>query len=185
MNEKTIKSEIHSGLKNGKSKRELYEEYSQTIDDTLLRKILASTPSHDVKNKFRLLHKTICWIWVLIFTLELLGSLEQLFIFDIKSLISLALFAYLLVQLWKFNGDIYLPAICWLIWGIFNSVKEQINLPNGDLDYDALIIISWLYILLMLTTISLMYIVRKNVFGYYEWFKLAHDQNNKIVFQEE
>jgi hypothetical protein len=185
MNEKTLKSEIHRGLKNGKSKSELYEEYSHTMDDNLLRRILASRPSHEVKNKFRLLHKTICWIWISIFALELLGSFEPLLNFDIKVLISLAISAYLLIQLWKFNGEIYLPAIFWLILGIFNGVKEQIHLPKDDLDYAAMMIFSWSYILLLLTTISLMLIVRKNVFGYYNLFKPAYDQNNKIVFQKE
>jgi len=132
---------------------------------------------------FRLLHKTICWIWVLFFALELLGLFELFVNLDIRVLVSLALSAYLLIQLWKFNGDVYLSAMFWLIWGIFNSVKELINLRKDKIDYEALIIFSWFYILLLIITISLMYIVRKNVFGYYNWFKPALDYKNKIVFQ--
>ena len=100
-------------------------------------------------------------------------------------LTSVAISAYLLVQVWKFNGDVYLSAIFWLIWGILNSVKEIIVLPKNDPDYDNLLIISFCYILLLVVTIIVMAVIRENVFGYYNWFKPAHDHNNRVVFQQE
>jgi hypothetical protein len=185
MNQNSIKSEIIKGLKNGKSKDELYEEYSQTMDDNLLRRALASTPSTELKEKFRTLNKTVCWILILFFALELLGSLESFDNFDLKGLFSLAISAYLIIQLWKFNGDVYLPTIFWLIWGMLNSVKELSRLPKDEPDYQFLLVFSWCYGLILFVVIVMIWVIRKNVFAYYNWFKPALDDSNRIVFQKE
>lgn len=182
MSEKILKRE---NLKKGKSKTEIYEEFSPTSVDKELRRILASRPSQNTGKSQRIIHKVICWIWILIFIAELLGLFDLFVNFDIKVLASFAITTYLLIQLWKFNGDVFLPSIIWLIWGMFNNLQELINLPKDDIDYDAIIIISWSYMLIMIVAIGLTYLVRKNVFSYYNWFKPAIDNKNQIVFQEE
>ena len=70
------------------SKNDVYEKYSQTMDDNILRRVLASIPSPDTNRKYRVLHKFICWIWILVFAIELLGLFDLLVKFDVKLLIS-------------------------------------------------------------------------------------------------
>jgi len=42
-----------------------------------------------------------------------------------------------------------------LIWGVFNNIRELVNLSNYDPDYEAIAIISWGYIFVMALTIVL------------------------------
>jgi len=185
MKNKHIKSVIRKSLKSGKSKNEVYEEYSQSMDDDHLRRVLASIPSPDTKKTFILIHSIICWIWVLFFITELLGSFGIFINFDLKVLITLVATTYLLIEVWKFNGDAYLPGIIWMIFGVFNTFKDMGTVEKDDVDYDALIMLSWIYIALFLTNICLMLIVRKNVFGYYNWFKPSFDEEKKMKFQKD
>ncbi len=182
---KNLKREILENLKNGKSKTEIYEELSPTADDKELRRILASRPSPNTNKRLRIIHKLVCWIWIFIFLVEILGLFDLFVNFDIKVLASFVITAYLLVQLWKFNGDVLLPSIIWLALGIFNNVRELTNIPKDDVDYDAIVIFSWSYTLVVIVVIGLTYLVRKKVFSYYDWFKPAIDDLNQIVFQEE
>lgn len=185
MNEKELKKEILMHLKTGKTKNEIYEKYCLKSDDQMLRKILASRPSPNIKNGNKIIHKIICSIWILIFIMELLGLIDLVNGLDIRVIFSLAVTTYILIQLLRFNGNAFLPSMVWLIYGIINSVKEINTLSMHDIDYDAIVIATCIYILVALITIGLTSIVRKNVFGHYQWFKPKLDNTNKIIFQNE
>ncbi|MCG8390986.1 MAG: hypothetical protein MJA30_35885 [Cytophagales bacterium] len=184
MSEKVLKREILENLKKGKSKTEIYEEFSPVADDKELRRILASRPAHDTSKGQRIIHKVVCWTWIFVFMVELLSLFDLFVNFDIKVLASFAITTYLLVQLWRFNGDVLLPSIIWLTIGIFNNLRELANIPKDDIDYEAIVIFSWSYTFIMIIAIGLTSLVRKKVFGYYNWFKPAINDQDQIIFQE-
>ncbi|WP_222931428.1 hypothetical protein, partial [Xanthovirga aplysinae] len=58
------------------------------------------------------------------------------------------------------------------------------NLIPNEPDYKIISNISYGYITILLITIFLMDIVRKNVFSYYKWFKPSTNENGIINFQK-
>jgi len=180
MNEK---KEILDRLKNGLDKRTIYHEFQDKMDDAHLRRILASRPSNNTATKFRILHKILSWIWVLFVLSELLGIVNLVINFDVKIFISLVISTYIMIQVWKFNGDVFLPGMIWLVWAVFNSIKELRYLTPPEPDYDFLMTFSIGYIFFISIAILLMYIVRKHVFDYYNWFKPDTDNHDDIVFE--
>lgn len=185
MQEKNLKTKVLKELKNKKSKTEIYNELRVDEDDNLLRRILASRPSASLAKKYRFLHKLILGLWILFLLVELSALTDLIAYFDIKIIFSVAITIYLFIQIWKFNGDVFLPSIFWLTWGVFNNIKELVSLPKSDPDYEIVVAISWTYTSIIVLTIILTYIVYKNVFGYYYWFKPSTNGWNQHVFQDE
>ena len=181
----TRKAEILNKLREGLSKSEVYQKFSEEMYDDELRKTLARRPSTSLSPKFKILHKVVCWFWTVIVLIECLSLVDFILgEFDIIVLLSLVVSIYIVIQLWRFDGYFYLPGIVWLIWGIFNTLSDLRSFPMNDPDYRLFMFIGLGYMVFLLLTIGLMYIVRKNVFGYYHWFQPAKNENGDILFEE-
>ncbi|ALJ00919.1 hypothetical protein DC20_20405 [Rufibacter tibetensis] len=96
------------------SKSEVYSELFTEAEDENLRRVLASSPPPDIRRRDRILHKLVCWAWVLIFLMEVLGAFDISNGFDSKNILSLAGSFFLLYQLWRFNGLPTSQACCGL-----------------------------------------------------------------------
>jgi hypothetical protein len=185
MNKSEIRKEIKEILNKGKSKSETYNQFKQreNISDEELRKVLASIPDTDTENIYKVLHKVISVFWVMFTIIELGSVIEGLISVDLKLLISFAITVYITVQIWKFNGNLYLPAIVWLGLSVINALKEFYSIDPNDLDYELLQMLTYVYITITVVIGALMVIVRKNVFGYYKWFKPEMNYRNEIMFE--
>lgn len=98
-------------------------------------------------------------------------------------MISFVATVYITVQIWKFNGNLYLPAIVWLAFSVINALKEFYSISTYDINYDFFQISTFVYITIVIVAAALMLIVRKNVFGYYKWFKPELNYKNEIMFE--
>lgn len=183
MTEQEIKSEITEKLNQGTSKSILYNEFKDKIKDESLRKILASRPSYDLKQKFKKPHLILSIIWGFFILLELIGILDLIVSFDIKYFISLILSIYITINIWKFDGRFFLPGIIWFVLTIFNSFNELNSIYEYDSDYRFIIIFSFVYSLILIVGIYLMYSIRKNVFSYYKWFQPNLNLDDEIQFE--
>ncbi|RAJ11899.1 hypothetical protein [Olleya aquimaris] len=183
MTEQDIKSVITEKLNQGISKSILYNEFKDKIKEESLRKFLASRPTYELKLKFKKSHLILSIIWGFFILLELFGILDLIIFFDIKYFISLILSIYITINIWKFDGRFFLPGIIWFVFTILNSFSELNNIYTYDSDYGIILIISFIYSLILIIGIYLMYIIRKNVFSYYNWFQPILNQEDKIQFE--
>ena len=170
MTEKELKKIIAQKLTQGNTKTEIYHELKDANQDDSIRKILAARPPINLSPKIKLLQKTLVMVWIIFWLIEFIGAIDSVINFDIKYLISFAISTYVTVQIWKFHGDFYLPAIFWFVWTIFNTLKQLSGSNELYFIDNFMIVISVLYLILIISGIILMLIIRKNVFGYYNWF---------------
>lgn len=154
-------------LKSGTSKADIYHELANGTDDETLRRALASKPPRKLRRADRILNNAVCWSWVLIVLMEILGDFDTSSWFNPKTILSLAGSFFLLFQLWRFNGDAYLAGMVWLALGVYNTAKDVYWLSPDEPDRGFIVLFSWGYVGFLLLTIALMYTVRKRVFGYY------------------
>src|SRR5690606_24827484 len=173
MKKSKIRKEVKGILKNGTSKTEIYELLRQreNIPDEELRKLLASIPDTNTDKIDKILHKIICVFWALFALIEISNVIDGLISLDLKLLISFIVTVYITVQIWRFNGNLYLPAIVWLGLSIINVLREFYSIDPYNPDHELYQILIYVYITVVMIAIALMLIVRKNVFGYYKWFK--------------
>ncbi|MCM4162408.1 MULTISPECIES: hypothetical protein [unclassified Arenibacter] len=185
MKKSEIRKEIKVILKNGTSKIGVYESLRQRDDipDVELRKLLASIPDANIDKIDKVLHKIICVFWVLFALIEIGNVIDGLISINLKLLISFIVTVYITVQIWRFNGDLYLPAIVWLGLSVINALREFYSIDPYDPDYELYQIMTYVYISVVIIVIALMIIVRKNVFGYYKWFKPEMNFKNEIMFE--
>ena len=124
MTEKHLKYLIKKRIGEGTSKSDLYEEFKDESDNTILRKVLASRPSYDLSVKFKTSYWIVNSIWIFFILIETLGLLELLFDFRVEYLISFAISIYLAINIWKFTGLFYLSGIIWFALGIYQTYSQ-------------------------------------------------------------
>lgn len=185
MIENLLRDKIVEQLKQGKSKLEIYNELEAYSQNKNLRRILASIPTKLERKNNRILHKLISFLWIILFITELMTLFDFYIQFDIKALISFAITTYLMTQIFRFNGDILLPSTIWLGWAILNFIMELLELPKSDPDFEIVLIVGWVYMVIFAIAITLTLILRNRVFGYYKWFRPKTTSNGQPMFQKE
>ena len=183
MAEKAIKLEILKKLYEGTSKSDLYNEYKEEIKDDTLRKVLASKPSNELRKKFKTAHLFLSIIWGIFILLELLGILDLIVDFDIKFFISLMISIYITINIWKFDGRFLFPGIIWFGFTIFNVYREYDSDYISDSEYGTVLVIATVYFIILLIGIYLMYYLKKNVFGYYNWPQTLLNKEEVIQYE--
>lgn len=183
MTEKALKSKIIDEINQGTSKSKLFEHYKDHFEQESLRKILASRPSYELKQKFKTKHLVVSIIWGLFIVLELIGLLDLMLSFDLKYLFSLIISIYITINIWKFDGRFFLPGIIWFIFSIFNSFRELNSIDQYDADYGIIWIVTLIYSLILMVGIYLMYHIKKNVFSYFNWFQPILNPDDDIQFE--
>lgn len=182
--DKELTATINQKLNQGISKSEIFQELKTEHNEENLRRILATRPAPELKEKYRGLHRIVCGVWIIFIGLEGLGLVEIIinreFVYILTFLISI-LFT---VQIWKFNGHYFLPGAIWLSIGIFNLMKEFYGTYEWDPDYELLKIIFLSISFIFLSGVIILLIIRKNVFSYYKWFKPEVNFKNEIVFEK-
>jgi hypothetical protein len=183
MIEKEIKAIITDKLNQGTEKEILYNEFKGEVNDELLRKILASRPSYQLKLGFKRKHFILSIIWVFFILIELIIILDLMVSFDFKLFVSLIVSIYITINIWKFDGRFFFPGILWFAFTILNTLRELNSIYQYDSDYKIILIFALVYSIILVVGIYLMYNIRKNIFSYYTWFKLISDPNSEIQFK--
>ena len=176
---------VLDALKKKRSKDEVYQELRVDWDDDTLRKILASRPSPSLSISQKIMHKFVCFVWVLLFLFDLIGLTDLYIQFDIKLLISFGVTTYLLVQIWRFHGDVFLPSVFWLCIGIYSNIIELAHFSPADPDYDGVVAVTLVLLFLMALTALLTYLLYRKVFGHFHWFRPKRNGWNQIIFEED
>lgn len=181
--DKELTHTINQKLNLGMSKSEIFQELKPEHEEENLRKILATRPAPELREKYRGLHMALCGIWIVFIGLEALGLVEIIINMDLIYILTFLISILFTVQIWKFNGHYFLPGAIWLSIGIFNILKEFLGTYELDPDYELLKIVSLSISLILLTGVVLLLIIRKKVFSYYKWFKPEVNFKNEIVFE--
>lgn len=183
MSTKSSTTELLKQLRQGTSKSELYEKYKNQIDEQSLRLTLASRPSQKLFRRYRFLQLTIATLWLIFALLELLGSIDLFYNFDLDIVLSLLITFYLCIQIWRFNANVFLPGALWLLYAAVSGLMDIRHLQNTDPDYGILITISLAYPAILIITASLMLWLKRQVFSYYHWFRPAKAADGQILFE--
>jgi hypothetical protein len=175
------KKEILQKVNSNISKREIFEEYSVKSDNhTLLRRFLASRPHPKLKERYGLLNKFLTAIWIIVFIFELLGLVDS---FNVKVILTSIVTLLFVIQIKRFNGDVYLPGIIWFSLAIINSLKELSNFTSEEKDEPLLMAFSFFYISICIIGIIVMFVIKRKVFSHYSWFQPRKDSNNNFLFE--
>lgn len=177
-----LNSHISKRIRNGALKSELYEELKEDGDDETLRLALASQPSYELRNYFKMYFWIISSVVGIFIFFELLGFYEFFIDFKAEHLISISVSIYIAIKVWSFSGPFFLSGIIWLSASLVNGYFELASLAN-DPDYDALRIITILYSIVLFIGILFMWMIYRNVFSYFRWFRPKVDSENRTRFE--
>ena len=173
---------ISKRIRNGDLKSELYEELKEEGNDEALRLALASQPSYELRNYFKMYFWIISSVLGIFILFEFLGLYEFFIDFRIEHLLSVSASIYITVKIWSFSAPFFLSGIIWLSASV---VKGYYELPSlvQDPDYDMLRIITILYSIVLFIGVLFMWMVYRNVFGYFYWFRPKVDSENRTRFE--
>lgn len=171
MTEKEIESQITEKINQGTEKSILYKQFKDVIKDEKLRRILASIPSYESRQRFKKMHISLSVIWGLFILLELGGILDLAVRFDILYFISLVVSIYIAVNICRFDGRFMIIGIIWFALTILNSFGELVLIYQYEFDSPTPLILLALYYLILAYGIYLMYVIKNKVFSYIGWFQ--------------
>lgn len=180
---KSLQDDIRNQIEEGLSKREAYQRYREHGEDKDIRLFLATLPNLEARQRFIFHNKTLVWLWCFIVFFETLGVIiEVIETSNILKLLSLAIPVLILIGLTKFNGMVYLPGILYGIWNLFGSLRELTHYTNEDWNDPYIVTLVIVYLITVIISILLLRSIRKNVFGYYNWFYPHKDNRGNYLF---
>ncbi len=182
MTNKQLNSHIKKRIRSGTSKSELYAELSEVAEDEVLRKALALQPSYELRTYFKKYYWLVSVIIGIFVLVELLGLYGFFLDYRIERLIPISVSVYLAVKIWNFSGPFFLSGVIWLSFSFFQGYYHLYSLTH-DPDFGILKIITVIYSIVILFGIIFMWMIYRNVFGYYHWFQPKVDDENRSMFE--
>jgi hypothetical protein len=180
---KNIRQEIKQGLKSGNSKQDLLIRFRTDENENQLRRFLAKFPDKRPGTVFKILNIIAYVIWIVLVLGSFLALFETLNLASILTFIVLLLIA---IEIIKFNGYIYLPGIICLILILIQWCFEVVHMTNtGEFNEDGIVEITYFIFIILPIAIIIMTIVRKKIFGHFNWFLPSKDKNGYYIFESD
>jgi len=179
---KQTRKEIKVGLKSGQSKQDMFASFRTDENENHLRRFLAKFPDKQPSTIYKVLNVIVYVIWAIFALAEFAGLFDNL---SIKTIVSFLITLFITIELIKLNGNVYLPGIIYFLWALIELYVELLRMiRTGEIDEEGSVAAAFIGFSLVVITIILMVIIRKKVFGYYNWFFPYKDEKGQYVFED-
>lgn len=178
---KQTRQQIKVGLKSGQSKQDIFASVRTDENESHLRRFLSKFPDKRPQTLYKVLNVIVYVVWAFF----ALGTFVDIFeTLNVKTIASFLVTIFITIELIKFNGSIYLPGIVYLIWGLIVWYVELIRMiRTKEINEEWATEMVFIIFCMIVITIIFMAIIRKKVFGHYNWFVPYKDENGQYIFE--